>query len=162
MREDADLYRVLGVRRGATADEIRRAYRRLARQHHPDLTSEPDGPQQFAAVSRAYEILRDPVQRARYDHVVAPPPTPRLRDRPRRRPQAVPITDQIPRRGVLELSPSEAAHLARFSMVLRDPYGQTIRLPAGTRDGDQVTIVYDGQPASLTIRCARDHLTHPD
>lgn len=154
MHEQADLYRVLGVGRGATAEEIRRAYRRLARQHHPDLTSDPDGPRHFAAASRAYEVLRDPVRRARYDHVVPPPPTSPLRDRPPRPTRAVPPTGQIRRQGVLELSPSEAAHLAHFPMVLRDAHGQAILLPAGTSDGDRVTIVYEGQPASLTIRCA--------
>lgn len=154
MREEADLYTVLGVGRDATADEIRRAYRRLARQHHPDLTSDPGGPQRFTAVSRAYEILHDPVQRARYDRIVHPSPTPAVRDRPPQPTGPVAMTDQIRRRGILELSPSETAQLARYPVVLRDPHGQTIMLPAGTRHGEQVTVLYDGEPATLTIRLA--------
>jgi len=60
----ADLYDQLGVPRGATADEIKRAYRRAARDHHPDLGGDEE---QFKAVTHAYEVLSDPQRRARYD-----------------------------------------------------------------------------------------------
>lgn len=63
-----DLYAALGVARTATADEIKKAYRRLARAHHPDAN--PDDPQaeaRFKELSRAYEVLSDPDRRQRYD-----------------------------------------------------------------------------------------------
>ncbi|MFA6111777.1 MAG: DnaJ C-terminal domain-containing protein [Candidatus Latescibacterota bacterium] len=65
--EYRDYYSVLGVSRDATPDQIKRAYRRLARKHHPDLSKEPEAEARFRAVSEAHEVLGDPEKRSAYD-----------------------------------------------------------------------------------------------
>ena len=72
-----DWYEVLGVRRNASAAEIRRAYQKLARLLHPDLNpGDPIAAERFRAVSRAFEVLSDPQRRAQYDRGETPPPQP--------------------------------------------------------------------------------------
>jgi DnaJ-class molecular chaperone len=62
------LYDVLGVKRDASADEIRTAYRKLAKRFHPDLNpGKPEAEARFKAISAAYDLLSDPEKRARYD-----------------------------------------------------------------------------------------------
>lgn len=62
-----DLYDILGVSRDATQDDIKRAYRKLAREHHPDVNAAPEAEERFKEVAGAYEILSDPEKRQRYD-----------------------------------------------------------------------------------------------
>jgi len=62
-----DLYDLLGVGRDADADTIKKAYRRLARQYHPDVNPDAESQEKFKEVSRAYEVLSDPQKRAAYD-----------------------------------------------------------------------------------------------
>jgi curved DNA-binding protein len=64
-----DYYDVLGVSRDASEDEIRAAYRRLARRYHPDVNKEEGAEDRFKEVSEAYEVLRDPEKRERYDRL---------------------------------------------------------------------------------------------
>jgi len=64
---DRDYYEVLGVSRDASEDEIKRAYRRLAKQYHPDVNKAPDAEEKFKEIQRAYEVLSDPDKRANYD-----------------------------------------------------------------------------------------------
>lgn len=62
-----DLYEVLGVLRDASEEDIKKAYRRLAREHHPDVSDHVEAEDRFKEVAGAYEILSDPEKRARYD-----------------------------------------------------------------------------------------------
>ncbi|PPK66253.1 J domain-containing protein [Actinokineospora auranticolor] len=62
-----DFYGALGVPRTASTDEIQRAYRKLARQYHPDVNSDPGAEERFKEVGAAYQVLSDPDQRRRYD-----------------------------------------------------------------------------------------------
>ena len=63
----ADYYDLLGVSRDADADTLKRAYRRLARQYHPDINKDPGAEDRFKEIGRAYEVLSDPQTKARYD-----------------------------------------------------------------------------------------------
>ena len=144
---DVDHYVLLGVRSDASAREIRRAYRRLARRHHPDVNPRPDGTGRFAELAHAYAILNDPAQRARYDQTLHPPA-------PARRP-AMPRASALReafRRGILELSPDDARHVARHPLTLTDAQGRTIMLPAGAGLGDHIVVLYNDRPVILTIQ----------
>ncbi|AFZ14646.1 Chaperone protein dnaJ [Crinalium epipsammum PCC 9333] len=62
-----DYYEILGISRDADKEEIKRAYRRLARKYHPDVNSEPGADEKFKEINRAYEVLSEPEMRSRFD-----------------------------------------------------------------------------------------------
>ena len=68
MASKRDYYEVLGVERGASADDIKKAFRKLAFQYHPDRNKEPDAEEKFKEVSEAYAILSDAEKRQQYDN----------------------------------------------------------------------------------------------
>jgi curved DNA-binding protein CbpA len=142
MAQADDLYEVFGVARNASAPEIRRAYRRLARQHHPDRNPQPDGPERFRTLAEAYAVLNDPACRARYDNTLPPPAR-----------RGVKRAETLrTRRGVLELSPREARLAAATSLTLATADGSAIVLPAALADGDQISVPVADGLAVLTVR----------
>lgn len=62
-----DYYKILGISRDASKDEIQRAYRKLARKFHPDLNKEAGSEEKFKEINEAYEVLKDPAKREKYD-----------------------------------------------------------------------------------------------
>lgn len=66
-----DYYKIMGIERGADQNEIKRAYRKLARKYHPDVSKESDAEARFKEVGEAYEVLKDPEKRASYDQLGA-------------------------------------------------------------------------------------------
>ncbi|MEP7314352.1 MAG: DnaJ C-terminal domain-containing protein [Pseudomonadota bacterium] len=68
-----DYYKIMGVPRDATAEQIKKAYRKLARKYHPDVSKEKDAEARFKEVGEAYEVLHDPQKRAAYDQLGSGP-----------------------------------------------------------------------------------------
>jgi len=67
MADDKDFYDILGVSRSASPDEIQKVYRKLAREYHPDLNSDPGAEARFKDIAEAYEVLSDPDLKKKYD-----------------------------------------------------------------------------------------------
>jgi len=94
----SNYYHILGLQENASLEEIKRAYRRLAREYHPDVTATPEAEARFKEINRAYDVLSDPLKRADYDRTLhpteeeapKPPPEPGTEEAYAWQPQAVP------------------------------------------------------------------------
>src|SRR5262245_48076951 len=62
-----DYYQTLGIGRDASTEEVQQAYRKLARRHHPDVNKNPGAEESFKEINEAYQVLKDPNTRRRYD-----------------------------------------------------------------------------------------------
>ncbi|RKZ95796.1 MAG: J domain-containing protein, partial [Gammaproteobacteria bacterium] len=69
--EYKDYYKIMGVNKDASQKEIKRAYRKLARKHHPDVSKASDSEERFKELGEAYEVLKDPEKRTAYDQLGA-------------------------------------------------------------------------------------------
>ncbi len=69
--EFKDYYTLMGIERNASQDEIKRAYRKMARKYHPDVSKEANAEERFKEIGEAYEVLKDPEKRASYDQLGA-------------------------------------------------------------------------------------------
>lgn len=176
-----DYYEVLGVARGASADAIKKAYRRLARKHHPDLNPTDKGAAaRFKELNAANGVLSDPVQRARYDRNGSDSSA-ESQQRPAARgpgPGQHPFSDFFEglfrARGEpggidgedvaaeIELD-LQAAHAGgRHTLELRGPMGPVkleVTIPAGSREGTTIRLAGQGQPG-LGAGRAGDLLLH--
>ncbi|MGI5237739.1 DnaJ C-terminal domain-containing protein [Dactylosporangium sp. CA-139066] len=136
---EVDYYDVLGVPETASADEIQRAYRMLARRAHPDVDKEPGAEERFKQITEAYHVLSDPQRRAEYDQ-----PAPTFRD--------FDLTDLFGRMGSVPGADTEA----QVTISLEDSYRggkRTVTLPDVGRY--EVTIprgITDGQRIRLPGR----------
>lgn len=158
-----DYYETLGVARDASADEIRRAYRKLAREYHPDVNKDAGAEDRFKEISEAYEVLRDPDKRERYDRG-GPSDFEEAFSRGGFGDMRVEFGDGDfgdlfeglfgSRRGfstrgadheaVLELTLEEAAAGGKRRISLADGRDFEVEIPAGVRDGQRIRLAAQG------------------
>ena len=128
-----DFYAALGVEKTATADEIKTAFRQLARKWHPDKSTDPEAKEKFQAINEAYQVLSDPKKRAEYDN-----PTPQHQGSP------FDFLNEIFRRhSGHSNAQSHVYNVHQITISLEQAYaggsrtinGTTVKFPAGVRHG---------------------------
>ena len=62
-----DYYELLGLNKGASVEEVKKAYKQLAKKYHPDVSKEPNAEEKFKEIMEAYSVLSDPTKKANYD-----------------------------------------------------------------------------------------------
>ncbi|MEJ3747954.1 DnaJ C-terminal domain-containing protein [Actinomycetes bacterium KLBMP 9797] len=137
-----DYYTVLGVDRDASAAEIQRAYRRLARRYHPDLNDDPAAEEAFQRITEAYQALSDLARRARHDgRRDGPLPGRPIRVKNRHAPRPGPApTDP---EAELALTVEDAYHGGPWRVTMPTPAGprtRTVDVPAGATDGQRLRV----------------------
>src|SRR5947207_1327950 len=130
-----DYYAILGVERGASAEDIKKAYRKLARKYHPDVSKEPNAEEKFKEMAEAYETLKDPEKRAEYDELGRYAAGEEFQQQPH-------SLYRVSGRDIyiyLPLAPWEA--VLGTSVHLPTPAGAvSLKVPAGTRAGQQLRL----------------------
>jgi len=176
-----DYYETLGVTRAAGAEEVKRAYRKLARKYHPDVSKEKNAEAKFKDVQEAYEVLKDPEKRAAYDQLsrdyrpgqqFRPPPDWQQRFS---RPGAQRFSDlngfsdffsslvgdsagPAPAEadaGLLEVSVEEAFAGTKYRVTISEngrPRPVDVQIPPGITDGQALRIAGVGQRPALLFR----------
>lgn len=173
-----DPYTVLGLPRTAKADEIRRAYRQLARVYHPDVNSGPEAEERFKELAQAFSILGDPRRRSLFDEFGdeslhlhfdlerararqarpavdgGPHPQPRSGDR-ERRPAAGPAPTPVAPDLVVPLSIDLGQAVRGGTLHVSVPHGRAalaVTLPAGVTHGERLRLPGRGQPGARGSR----------
>jgi curved DNA-binding protein len=165
--EFQDYYKILGVERSATADQVKTAYRRLARKFHPDVSKETNAEARFKEVQEAYEVLKDPEKRAAYDQLGSewksgqqfrPPPdwgsgfefsggagrAGRARDHHAR----VDITLEEAYHGTTRTLELRRPELTAEGHVELSTHTVRVNIPAGVTEGQLVRLAGQGEPAA--------------
>ncbi|MET7420735.1 J domain-containing protein [Dactylosporangium sp. NPDC005555] len=170
-----DYYADLGVPRNARREDVRRAYRNLARLHHPDVNREPGSEERFKAIAEAYQVLSDPRRRRAYDAscgsgggtaddwlgslfrdgLGGSGPGQRRRQPPYNQPgprDRAPGKAGADSQAELAVAVEDAYHGGRRTITLPGPAGRprqyTVDIPAGVADGQRVRLAGQGGPGS--------------